>query len=88
MTNIEKFENTFGFKPDTEFGILNCPEDHAGSQCPYYEELDGGCHCETWWNEEYKPNPRIVEILDYLRDFDWYSPYQETIDELRNLLDM
>lgn len=52
MTNAEKFENTFGFKPDTEFGILNCPE----SQCPYYEELDGGCHCETWWNEEYKPN--------------------------------
>lgn len=56
MTNAEKFENTFGFKPDTEFGILNCPEDHDGSQCPYYEELDGGCHCETWWNEEYKPN--------------------------------
>lgn len=68
MTNAEKFENTFGFKPDTEFGILNCPKDHDGSQCPYYEELDGGCHCETWWNEEYKPNPRTVEILDSHRD--------------------
>lgn len=54
ITNAEKFEEVFGFKPDTEFGIINCPQDHAGSQCPYYEELDGGCHCETWWNEEYR----------------------------------
>ena len=57
MTNAEKFENTFGIKPDTEFGILNCPED----QCPYYEELDGGCHCETWWNEEYKPHAEQID---------------------------
>lgn len=61
MTNVEKFENTFGFKPDTELSILNCPKNHAESQCPYYEELDGGCHCEIWWNEEYKPNTTQID---------------------------
>lgn len=82
MTNAEKFENTFGFKPDTEFGIFDCPEDYAGSQCPYYEELDGGCHCETWWNEEYKPNTRVVEVLDSLQDYDWRSLIKKLSDLL------
>ena len=52
MTNAEKFEEIFGFKPDTEFGVIDCP--HETSECSYYEELDGGCHCESWWNETYK----------------------------------
>ena len=63
MTNAEKFESVFKIKPDTEFGILECPQDHAGSQCPYYEELDGGCHCETWWNEEYKNDDTLTSTL-------------------------
>lgn len=52
MTNAEKFEEVFGFKPDTEFGVIDCSL--KKSECPYYEELDGGCHCELWWNETYK----------------------------------
>ena len=52
MTNAEKFEEVFGFKPDVEFGVIDCP--HETSKCPYYEKLDGGCHCESWWNETYK----------------------------------
>lgn len=82
MTNAEKFENIFGFKPDTEFSIFDCPEDYAGSQCPYYEELDGGCHCEEWWNEEYKPNARGIEILDSLQDYDWHSLIKKLSDLL------
>ena len=56
MTNAEKFEEIFGFKPDTEFGVMDCPYEIPKKwyECPYYEELDGGCHCESWWNDIYK----------------------------------
>lgn len=56
MTNAEKFEEVFGIKPDTEFAVLDCPYELAEkwNKCKYYEELDGGCHCETWWNEQYR----------------------------------
>lgn len=54
MTNAEKFKETFGFEPDVDFCPFECPELYASYKCKYFEELDGGCHCETWWNEEYK----------------------------------
>lgn len=56
MTNAEKFEQVFGIKPDTETMVIDCPyeETNSWSKCPYYEELDGGCRCDTWWNEKYK----------------------------------
>ena len=53
MTNEEKFIEVFGFKPDTESLIIECPSEEYASSCPYYEELDGGCHCETWWHDKY-----------------------------------
>ena len=72
MTNQEKFVEVFDIEPDTEFGIINCPQDHTGSQCPYYEELDGGCHCETWWNEEYKEKTsgKVIDPNDMTHMFD------------------
>ena len=59
MTNIEKFKEVFGFEPDEEFCILHCPENNNTVECPYYEELDGGCHGETWWHEQYTRTPTI-----------------------------
>lgn len=53
MTNAEKFEETFGFKPDVNCLVLRCPEYSGEKACPYYEE-DYGCHCEKWWKEAYK----------------------------------
>ena len=55
MTNAEVFEKVFGIKPDTEFSVVECPFEYGNSECKYYEELDGGCRCELWWQEEYKP---------------------------------
>ena len=54
MTNEEKFIRIFGVEPDTESMVLKCPYENATEKCSYYEELDGGCHCETWWHKEYK----------------------------------
>ena len=59
MTNAEKFEEVFGLVPDTESMVLECnikPSD----RCKYYEELDGGCRCETWWSEEYHEREHIT----------------------------
>lgn len=47
MTNAEKFTEVFGFKTDKEEMIPMCQ-----ANCPYSD--DNGCHCERWWDEEYK----------------------------------
>lgn len=77
MTNREKFVEVFNVEPDIEFGIINCPQDHAGSQCPYYEKLDGGCHCETWWNEEYKErvSAKVADPNDVTHMFDGVTEF-------------
>lgn len=51
MTNAEKFQEVFGYKPDIECCIMECEQ---FDNCPFYEELDGGCRCDMWWNQEYK----------------------------------
>lgn len=47
MTNAEKYEQIFGFKPD----VHNCPADEC-SNCPAHEKSCSGI--VGWWNEEYK----------------------------------
>lgn len=53
MINAEKFEKVFGYKPDTECCVLECEQ---FTNCPFFEELDGGCRCDSWWFQEYKEN--------------------------------
>ena len=53
MTNAEKFEEVFGLVPNTESMVLLC-NIIPNPKCPYYEEVDGSCHCDTWWSEEYE----------------------------------
>lgn len=52
MTNAEKFEEVFGVEPDTSCCILMC--ETMSYPCKYLEELDGGCNCNKWWDEQYK----------------------------------
>ena len=51
MTNAEKFEEVFGIKPDVESMTIDCPPTMT-RDCKYFE--NNGCHCEAWWQEEYK----------------------------------
>lgn len=61
MTNVEKFEEVFGIKPDIESMIIKCPiHEILKRGCKYYD--DSGCHCETWWNEKFK-EPNYVEKI-------------------------
>lgn len=48
MTNAEKYEEVFGFPPDTG----NCPTELC-SECPGHVDDNFNCTC-NWWNEEYK----------------------------------
>ena len=54
MTNAEKYEEVFGFPPDT----ANCPtEDCISCPCSQKDkEQIRSCNIPTydWWNEEYK----------------------------------
>ena len=55
MTNAKKFEEVFGIKPDIESMVIDCTVfigDCKFGDCKYFE-IDG-CHCEKWWDEEYK----------------------------------
>lgn len=58
MTNAEKFEEVFGVRPDVEMMVLDCPT-ILQSECQYREDVDMVCHCEKWWDEEYKEKPMI-----------------------------
>lgn len=51
MTNAEKFKDVFGFNPDIEALIYDCPSS-IPEKCKYHDDL-GGCHCELWWQDEY-----------------------------------
>ena len=51
MTNAEKFKEVFGVEPDEESMVIECPE--GGGGCEYQWAM-GRCHCEEWWQEEYK----------------------------------
>lgn len=56
MTNAEKYEEVFGFPPDTG----NCPaEDCPICPCADLKHNNGHNYCvnsstHDWWNEEYK----------------------------------
>lgn len=50
MTNAEKFKEVFGVEPDEESMAIACPID---KDCKFQSEM-GSCHCEDWWQEEYK----------------------------------
>ena len=58
MTNAEKFEEVFGVRPDIETMVLDCPT-ILQSECQYKEDEDMFCHCEKWWDEEYKEKQMI-----------------------------
>lgn len=50
MTNAEKYEEVFGFPPDT----TACPT-WGCSYCPEMYTRIGSFTCRpNWWNEEYK----------------------------------
>jgi hypothetical protein len=52
MTNAEKYQEVFGFPPDTG----NCPTDDC-KVCPCSQmKIKGIYECMTydWWNKEYK----------------------------------
>ena len=51
MTNAEKFKEVFGVEPDTESMAIECP--NSFTRCKYQWSM-GRCHCEEWWQEEYK----------------------------------
>lgn len=53
MTNAEMFEQVFKIEPDTRCLVPKCPDGIRESACPFYEEFNG-CHCEDWWDQEYK----------------------------------
>ena len=59
MTNYEKFKEVFNIEPDTDGCPLACPP----GDCEWFEELDGGCHCDLWWDSEYKEdNSQVVSV--------------------------
>lgn len=61
MTNAEKFEEMFGIKPDVDSMAIDCPK-VVPHECKYWE--DSGCHCEAWWNEEYKESDYVKEVQE------------------------
>lgn len=50
MTNAEKFKEVFGFEPDADAMVVECPNSTA--ICKYQRAM-GRCHYEEWWQEEY-----------------------------------
>jgi len=55
MTNAEKFEEVYGFKPTK----LGCPVVHTLDclNCKgYNSDFPLGCSDSDWWNSEYKEN--------------------------------
>ena len=57
MTNAEKFKDVFGFNPDIEALIYDCPTHSLSEKCKYQDDL-GCCHCESWWQDEYVKEKR------------------------------
>ena len=53
MTNAEKFKEVFGFEPDLDAMVVQCPNADKNETCKYQWAM-GRCHCEEWWQEEYK----------------------------------
>ena len=54
MTNAEKFTEVFGVEPDTDSMAINCPDMVKAHRLCKYQGSMGACHCEDWWQEEYK----------------------------------
>lgn len=86
MINAEKFEKVFGYKPDTECCVLECEQ---FANCPFFEELDGGCRCDSWWFQEYKENGQnsIIKEDKHMSNLQLSSPwviYAKKVQELFN----
>ena len=77
MTNAEKFEEMFGVRPDIETMVLDCPT-ILQSECQYKEDEDMFCHCEKWWDEEYKEKP----MIDIIPPEEEPSEIEQAKDEL------
>lgn len=57
MTNAEKFEEVFGFKPNSNLCYM--PED---VKCPQNTDCDD-CPHNLWLNEEYTAEPKQGERI-------------------------
>lgn len=54
MTNAEKYEDVFGFKPD-----VNCCPAPTCEDCPVHDKAQPLC-TSNWWNEEYIERKTIL----------------------------
>lgn len=74
MTNYEKFKEVFNIEPDTD----NCPLACPPGDCEWFEEFDGGCHCDLWWDSEYKEdNSQVVSVEEIEKAWESISDVAE-----------
>lgn len=104
MTNAEKFKEVFGIEPDMEVCPVECAQGYVGPWCPFYEELDNGCHGERWWKKEYaykdvwlfqsydqERNTPVFQLYDDMHSAEWAKLENATdglINELYSVLDL
>ena len=59
MTNSEKFESVFGFKPSDDAGCVA-----PAAVCDIQDGVCNDCPFDNWWNKEYKACFKILEGLN------------------------
>ena len=78
MTNYDKFFEVFGVEPDTDSSFLACPPHGGAPKCEWYKEFDGGCHCEQWWDQEYKEDSsQVVSVAEIEKGWESISDVAE-----------